>query len=107
MIRSIEPIDINGTLYYRVRDFAHVVKKSENTIYRLCNHGNVFRRMRCDYSSMEGVPLIPATELTAFPFTGAGRYPKKEVSHYDEDGNCIACFICSVEGPGRCPNTKE
>jgi hypothetical protein len=107
MIKSIEPIDINGTLFYRVRDFAHIVKKSENTIYRLTNHGNVFRRMKCEYGLLDGVPLIPATELTAFPFTGVGRYPMKEVGHYDEDGNFTECSVCSLEGVGHCPNTKE
>jgi hypothetical protein len=106
MVKQIEPQNVNGKLYYRPADFAHVVGKSENAIYRLTNHGNVFRQLKCTYEYFDK-PLIPAEELTAFPFTGMGRYAAKEVYHYTEEGVALPCYICSSEGPGHCPNTKE
>jgi hypothetical protein len=106
MTKEITPMTIDGKLFYRPADMAHMTKSSENTIYRLVNHGNCFRKMKCTWAYLDR-PLIPASELTAFPFSGAGRYSYKEVRHYDENGNAVECYVCSTEGPGHCPNTKE
>ena len=106
MTKQIEPINIEGALYYTVADFAHLISRSENTVYRLVNKGNCFRKMKCTYAYM-GKPLIPAKELTAFPFSGGGRYANKDVGHYDENGVLTECTICSLEGVGYCANTRE
>ena len=106
MTKQIEPINIDGKLYYTVADFAHLIGRSENTIYRLVTKGNCFRRMLCTYEYMDK-PLIPVGELTAYPFSGGGRYARKDVGHYNDQGVFAECFVCSSEGPGHCPNTKE
>jgi hypothetical protein len=105
-VRTIEPKDINGKLYYTPSQFAHLTGVSETMIYRLLNKGNYFRKLRADYSYFAR-PLIPIEELVDYPWTGPGRYPYKEVSHFTEDGDRMPCFLCSTEGIGLCPNTKE
>ena len=104
--RTIEPKEVNGKLYYTPSQFAHLIGVSETLIYRLLNHGNYFRKLRATYEYF-GRPLIPIEEVTQFPHTGPGRYPYKDVSHYTEDGVRMPCYLCSVEGVGKCEFTKE
>ena len=98
VVKKITPLSINGEQYLTPLMFAHLVGVAENTIYRLINKGNVFRKMRANKDYF-GRPLIPIVELTEFPFTKAGRYPQHDVYHYTFEGERVSCFNCSVNGP--------
>lgn len=103
MTKSIKPVILDGKEYYTIRQFCTMVDKSENAIYRLIAKGNCFRKLRS--VRVGATPLVETREVTAFPFTGAGRYPRREVFHYDMEGNVIPCEVCAVTGPGHCPAT--
>ena len=101
IVKGIKPIVVNGTAYYTSSQLSHIIGRSENMVYRLINHGNYFRKMKCtkDYLNR---PLIPVSELTEFPFTGPGRYPQYDVFHFDVQGKAYACPLCSIDGEGAC-----
>jgi hypothetical protein len=98
--KEIKPFPINGKEYYTPFQFAHVIGRSENMVYRLINRGNVFRKLRA-ISYMDRT-LVLADEVQAFPFTGPGRYPERDVFHYDAAGNAVPCPLCSRDGDGAC-----
>ena len=106
MTRTIEAQEINGKLYYTPAQFAHIIGRSENMLYKLINKGNCFRRLKCSYEYF-GRPLIEADEVTRYPFTGPGRYPEKDVHHVTLEGDRVSCVECSTLGPGHCNATRE
>jgi hypothetical protein len=88
-----EPIILDGKRFYTVREFSSLIHKSEHTVYRLISEGSLIRKLKARYVAEK--PLIEADELTDFPFTGAGRYPLKDVYHYTENGVSLPCPLCS------------
>jgi len=80
--KSMAPTEINGDLYYTIWQFAKIVKKSENAIYTLIYKGNKIRKLH--QVRFFGKPLIPACELTDFPFALPGK--GMSTYHYNEQG---------------------
>jgi hypothetical protein len=77
-------IEINKQRLFTVRTFALATKRSEQNVRFLLSYGNRIRKLQVIY--IAGKPMIPATELTEYPFTLPGRYSNK-VYHYDQYGN--------------------
>ena len=77
---------INDEYYFKVTNFALVTRKSTQNIRYLMAKGNRIRKLKKVY--IMDKPLIPATELTEFPFTMPGR-KSKEVYFYDEEGQIV------------------
>ena len=71
-----------GREYYDIKTFAFRTKKTTQTIYRLKDKGNVIRKLKCEY--ILGHPMIPAEELTEFPFCAPGVSGDKRVVYYGE-----------------------
>ena len=81
----IEPYNIDGKEYYTVKQFAAIVHKSELTIRGLMSVGNTRRKLTRVLIGTSA--MIPASELTDFPFTTCGRTPN--VYHYDKSGGLV------------------
>lgn len=74
---------INGNLYFTVKHFAWVTKRSEVNVRFLMARGNRIRKLKV--MRLDGKPYIPYEELLEFPFTLPGRN-SKQIYHYTEDG---------------------
>ena len=72
----------DGKEYYDIKTFAFKTKRTTQTIYRLKDTGNSIRKLKCEY--ILGKPMIPAEELTDFPFCAPGVAGDKRVIHYGE-----------------------
>ena len=80
---------IDGNLYFTVKHFAWVTKRSETNVRFLMSYGNRIRKLRV--VRFGDKPYIPYEEMLEFPFTLPGRN-SKQIYHYSEDG---------------CPQTQE
>ena len=69
-----------GKEYYDIKTFAFKTQRTTQTIYRLKDTGNSIRKLRCEY--ILGKPMIPAEELTEFPFCAAGVDGAKKIHHF-------------------------
>jgi hypothetical protein len=77
------PIELNGTKYYSIDDFATLVGRCYHTIYRMIMWGNSIRKLK--HKRFFGRRIfIPATELTEYPFTPTGANSATKAYHYDE-----------------------
>ncbi len=83
----INPETIDGVDYYTVAQLSIITNKTTQAIYKLIHYGNSIRHMR--RITMFGRMLIPATELTDFPFTGMGRNAHLTIYHYNKEGEQI------------------
>lgn len=83
----MKPIDyaqeIEGRLFFTVKDFAWVTKRSEVNVRFLMSRGNRLRKLHV--VRFGGKPFIPYKEMLEFPFTLPGRN-NKEIYFYDEEG---------------------
>lgn len=75
---------INGNLYFTVKHFAWVTKRSEVNVRFLMSRGNRIRKLRIVRFGEK--PYIPYEEMLEFPFTLPGRN-SKQIYHYTEDGH--------------------
>jgi hypothetical protein len=82
----MKPIDltetVNGKLYFSVKNFAWVTKRSEQNVRFLMAKGNKQRKLVVE--RVMGKPMIPFSELTEYPFGTPGR--NASVYHYDING---------------------
>ncbi len=79
------PINIDGEPYHTIAQFAHITNRSESSVRVLVSKGNRVRILKTVYFG--GKPFIPRDELTAFPFTCAGRALR--IYHYLDDGSVV------------------
>lgn len=77
---------INDEYYFTIKEFAQIIRKSEQNVRYLISKGNRIRKLKTVYIVQK--PMIPINELTEFPFTMPGR-KSKEVYFYDEEGQII------------------
>ena len=83
--KRVDPYEVNGQLYYTIRQFADLTNRTVQSVRNLIAKGNRIRLLRAD--KIAGRPLIPAEELTEFPFTLPGN--DKSIYHYDSAGKII------------------
>lgn len=69
---GLKPIIINDKEYYTVSQFASLIGRTTQTVYRLIKAGNAIRKLKCDY--VLGKPVIPVSEYEEFPFCEPGPY---------------------------------
>lgn len=87
MIRPIDrTIELNGELFFEVKDFAEATKRSTQNIRFLMAYGNRFRKL--EVKRFGGKPYIPWSELTSYIFTSPGR-SSQILYRYDEEGNQV------------------
>jgi len=82
---SLEPFEINGRLYFSVKQFAEITHRTEQSVRLLMLKGNKIRKLERKFFAQK--PFIPAEELTDFPFTVSGR--NQTPYYYDENGDII------------------
>jgi len=63
-------ISVDGVEYYKVSTFAKLTKRSEQSVRLLVNSGNRLRKLK--HIKIARSLLIPATELTDYPFCLVG-----------------------------------
>lgn len=85
MSDRMTPVEIDGKLYYTVKQFSFLTNRSTATIYNLIGKGNAIRKLQC--MRVGEKPFIPAEELTDFPFVAPGPNGKDNPYFYDENGN--------------------
>lgn len=78
------PIEIQGKMYFTVKQFAFKVNRSTATIYNLLGRGNAIRQLRC--IRIDDKPFIPIEELTEYPFVSPGPNGKDRPYFFDENG---------------------
>ena len=78
-------ISIDGEAYYTVSEFANMTHRTEQSVRRLIAYGNRVRKLRV--LNVVGRLLVPAAELTEFPFTTSGA--RLDVYHYDVRGRIV------------------
>lgn len=83
--RQNEPYVVGGKLYYTVRQFADKTNRTVQSVRNLISKGNRIRCLRADM--IAGRPLIPAEELTDFPFTLPGN--DRTIYHYTKEGKQV------------------
>lgn len=87
-------IVLDNQKYLTVRDFATIVKRSEQTVRRLLSTGNRFRKLK--FRHIAGKPFILANEVFHFPFTLSGRNFNDVFNfEYNEKGQL---FMTRAEG---------
>jgi hypothetical protein len=84
-MQNNNPIEIEGSLYYTVKQFASITNRSEQSVRLLILKGNKIRKLLC--VKFADKPFIPIDELTDFPFTVSGR--NQSPYHYDKQGEVI------------------
>ena len=67
---GIEPYNINGELFYTVKQFAKLIKRSRIRVRELTNRGNENRVLR--HMKIDTLTFIYAVELGEFPFSTQG-----------------------------------
>ena len=78
-------VSLNGEDYYTIKHFAELTNRTVPSVWALLSVGNRVRKLKL--IRFAGKPMIPASELTEFPFTFAGRSLLEDaVYHYDENG---------------------
>lgn len=84
---------IDSIDYLMPIDFAYIVGQTTNNIYQLMKRGNSIRPLKS--CRINGMLLIPLTELTAYPFTlsGNNRSQYIQVYHFDIEGNKLPVEI--------------
>jgi hypothetical protein len=92
---KIQACKIDGKEYFTIGQFASIINRSHQCVYALVSKGNSLRRLKV--VRFLGKPLIPVSELTEFPFTGAGRRPLGDIYHYTLSGEQVNCEQCSFQ----------
>jgi len=82
---DIQPKKFGKEYFYTVEEFAVMVNRAIVSIRRLIYTGNSVRKLKVQY--LYNKPLIPAKELTEFPFVHMGK--PYSVYHYDKEGRVI------------------
>jgi hypothetical protein len=98
-INGIKAIEVNGVLYWTVRQFSKLTDYSEPRIRSLIYYGNCLRKLK-SFSFGSNKPLIVARELFDFPFVLSGR-PLKEFE------NCVKVKKFYIEESGRLKSREE
>lgn len=86
-------IEVNGEDYYYLHDFAELTNRSCQAIRLAILTGNRLDKLRAEKIG-ESV-IIPASELTRFPFCSPGK--NKRVSFYTADGQEVTRVIETTE----------
>jgi hypothetical protein len=86
-MRTPIPTEINGTKYFRVKEFAALTNRTTQSVYSLVKKGNAKRKLLCTW--IGDIPYIPASELTDFPFIKPGPYSENNVYHYTKEGELV------------------
>jgi hypothetical protein len=81
---TIKPTMINGEPYISINEFAFLTNHSEHSIRMLISKGNKIRKLKT-LKLFGTARAIPLSELTEYPFTGAGR-DCAFVYHYTNEG---------------------
>ncbi len=84
---EIKPEKLGNEEYYTVSQMASVTHRSDQSVYKLINRGNCIRKMKS--LRIAGRILIPASELTKYPFTPVGIHSGSKVYHYNTEGVII------------------
>lgn len=79
---GIKPTELNGELFYTVREFAIKTSRGEQSVRVLISKGNRIRKLRAKYFG--GKPFVYAEEVHEFPFTVSGK--NSDIFHYDDAG---------------------
>lgn len=83
-MKSPEPTEINGHMYYQVKQFAMLTNRTTQSIYKLVKSGNAIRKLKAVYIGEK--PYIPVEEVTDFPFISPGPFSEDNVYHYTLTG---------------------
>ena len=88
---KIEPIEVNGELYYTLEQFATITGKTSGHIMRMITTGNRIRKLKS--KSLLSKTMVLASELEDFPFIRRGGGEITEVYHFDAAGNKTLEYI--------------
>ena len=80
----LDPIQIGGDRFYTVSQFAAITNRSDQSVYKLIKQGNSMRKLNAIKVAQR--VLIPAEEVTEFPFTGIGPNSNERIYHYNNEG---------------------
>lgn len=80
-------IMIDNIKYVDVITFAGAISKTTHAVYHYIKDGNSIRKLKC--KRIGGKPLIPASELTEYPFTIGGPTGVRKIYHYRSDGTIL------------------
>lgn len=82
-IQVDEILTIDGVEYLTIAAFARRRNKTVGHVRRLVTQGNCIRKLSAVW--VLGVPVIPVSELTEFPWTVTGLKSQNKPYHYNED----------------------
>jgi hypothetical protein len=98
---------IEGEAYYHISDFAAITKHTIPAIRYLCFSGG---RRQLKYRRDGSRILIPASEVTEYPFTQGGR-SQHLIYHYRATLNGYEKYMCRAcsfkEDPETCPEARR